>query len=254
MRVLSVCATLAVCCSAVQAQIAVVNGASFRAEQPVSPGSYVSAFGTFAGVTSTTAAVPYPKTLGGVSVTVDGAEAPVQFVSQGQINFIVPGAISPGLKSIQVRTSSGTVSGSMRVISSSPGIIIKDSTTQVPPKGAILNQDSTENTPSNPVRRGQVIQIFAIGPGALDGTIPDGAPAPRSPLVRTKSTPQVYIGGVEAKVDFSGMAPDYVGLWQINAFIPDQFTSGQPFMTGRVTVRVYMDGVDSNEVTVFVAQ
>ena len=65
--------------------------------------------------------------------------------------------------------------------------------------------------------------------------------------MNTKSTPQVFIGGVEATVQFSGLAPDLAGVWQINAFVPDK-----PFVTGRVPVVVYMDGVDSNEVTIFV--
>jgi uncharacterized protein (TIGR03437 family) len=52
---------------------------------------------------------------------------------------------------------------------------------------------------------------------------------------------------VEAQVQFSGLNPDAPGLWQINVFVPDR-----PFITGRVPVRVFMDGVDSNEVALFV--
>src|SRR5262249_28357153 len=152
----------------------------------------------------------------------------------------MPAAMTPGLKTVQVRTGSTTVSGSVRVISTGPGLFVKDTTTQRPPKGAILNQDSTENTSSNLARRGQVIQIYGTGPGALSGTIADGAVAPRDPLVNTTSKPQVFIGGVEAQVQFSGMAPDLAGVWQINAFIPDR-----PFLSGRVPVIVFMDGVDS---------
>src|SRR5262249_46132680 len=144
-------------------------------------------------------------------------------------------------KTIQVKTPSTTVTGSVRVISSGPGLFVKDTTTQKPPKGAILNQDGIENTSSNVARRGQVIQIYATGPGAFDAAVQDGAPAPRTPLVNTKSTPQVFIGGVEAQVQFSGLAPDLAGVWQVNAFIPDK-----PFITGRVPVVVYMNGVDSN--------
>ena len=79
-------------------------------------------------------------------------------------------------------------------------------------------------------RRGQVIQIYAI-------------------IWSIRDPNQVYIGGIEARVDFSGMAPDLAGVWQINAAIPDR-----PFVSGRLPVIVFMDGVDSNEVTIFVAQ
>src|SRR5262249_38466150 len=137
-------------CSGLHAQVAVLNGASFRLEQPVAAGSWASAFGAFTGVTPTTATVsPLPKTLGGVTVTVDGVDAPVYFVSANQVNFLIPYATATGLRSIQIKSGSGTVNGSVRVISSGPGIFVKDATTAKPPKGAILNQDGSENTSSN---------------------------------------------------------------------------------------------------------
>jgi uncharacterized protein (TIGR03437 family) len=81
----------------------------------------------------------------------------------------------------------------------------------------------------------------------LNQSVADGAAPGASPLITTKSTPQVFIGGVEAKVQFTGLNPDAPGLWQINAFVPDL-----SFITGRVPVRVFMDGVDSNEVYVVI--
>ena len=66
-------------------------------------------------------------------------------------------------------------------------------------------------------------------------------------MALTTSTPEVFIAGVPAAVQFSGMAPGFSGLWQINAVVPER-----AFITGRVPLQVYMDGVDSNEVTIFV--
>jgi len=236
-------------CSGLSAQVAVVNGASFRPEQPLVSGSWASAFGTFAGVTTTSASeLPLPKTLGGVAVTVDGVDAPLNFVSSGQINFLIPYQAAPGVRSVRVRTSGATLDGVVRVIPAAPGVFVADNSV-TPPRGAILNQDFSVNSAGSPARPGQVIQIFGTGPGALDGSIADGAAAPRSPLLRTRSTPQVFIGGVAADVQFSGLAPDFVGLWQVNAFVPNQ-----PFVNGRVAVQIFMDGVDSNEVTVAISR
>ena len=75
----------------------------------------------------------------------------------------------------------------------------------------------------------------------------DGAAPGASPLAATRSTPQVFIGGIEAQVQFSGLNPDAPGLWQLNVVVPNQ-----AFITGRVAVRVFVDGVDSNEVVLFV--
>jgi uncharacterized protein (TIGR03437 family) len=234
-------------CASLEAQVTnIVNGASFRSDQPVTTGSWATAFGAFSGVSATTApSYPLPTTLGGVTVTVDGVSAPLYFVGPTQLNFVTPTSLTPGLKTVQVKTASATLSSSIRIISSAPGIFTKDQAT--PPKGAVRNQDASENTQSAPAHRGDVISIYGTGPGAFVQTVTDGAAAPSAPLTVTKSTPQVFIDGVEATVQFSGLNPGNAALWQVNATIPSN-----SFITGRVPVRIFVDGVDSNEVTIFV--
>lgn len=222
-----VLAAIAACCGALSAQVVVLNGASFRAGQPVTGGSWAAAFGTFPNVTETVAGVsPIPKSLGGVTVSVNGIQAPVYFISPSQVNFLVPSTVAPGLRDVEVKTSSATLTGTVRVMSAAPGLFVYESA---------------------PMRRGQPITIYATGPGALSAPIEDGAPAPSSPLVTTASKPDVLIGGVRAEVLFSGMAPGFAGLWQINAIVPDK-----QFLTGNVSLQVFIDGVDSNEVSIVV--
>ena len=241
------CLTLLIASAAVQAQVAIVNNASFRGDQPISAGSWAAAFGTFTGVTTTTASsFPLPTTLGGVKVTIEGVDAPLYDVRSSQITFLIPYAVNPGVHSVTITAGSSTITASVRTISAAPGLFTKD--TQTPPKGAIRNQDGiTENTSSTPARRGDVVSIYGTGPGALSQNPRDGAAPGAAPLITTKSTPQVFIAGAPADVQFSGLNPDAPGLWQINVVVPN--TS---FLTGRVPVRVFMDGVDSNEVTLFV--
>ena len=61
------------------------------------------------------------------------------------------------------------------------------------------------------------------------------------------SSPTVTIGGVQARVLFSGMAPGYVGLWQINAEVPSSVTPGPA-----VSLTITAGGVTSNTVTIAV--
>src|SRR6185503_1696616 len=104
MRLLTLIASL-VFCAGLEAQVLVVNGASFRSDQPVTQGSWVSALGAFPGVSETIApGYPIPKTLGGVTVTVEGVDAPVYFVSAAQINFLIPYQTASGLRTVQVTT------------------------------------------------------------------------------------------------------------------------------------------------------
>jgi len=132
------------------------------------------------------------------------------------------------------------------VLTAAPGIFTQD--TAAPPKGAVLNQNYSLNSSTLVALRGDVVQIYATGPGAYKNPVTDGGAAPGTPpLNETRSTPQVFIGGVPADVSFSGLAPGFAALWQINAKVPLQ-----TFITGRVPVVVYVDGVASNEVTIFV--
>ncbi len=235
-------------CTALQAQVAaIVNNAGFRGDQAVTAGSWVAAFGTFTGVATTTATTfPLPKTLAGVAIKIDGVDAPLYDVRSSQLTFLIPGAVTPGIKPVQVTTTAGSFTSSVRVISAAPGLFTKD--TQAPPRAAVRNQDGvTENNQSTPTQRGNVISIYGTGPGALSRIPDDGAAPGATPIATTSSTPQVFIGGVGATVQFSGLNADAPGLWQINAVVPDR-----AFITGRVAVRVFVDGVDSNEVAIFV--
>ena len=229
------------------AQVVIVNNASFRGDQPLAAGSWAAAFGTFTGVTAATAtSFPLPTTLGGVKVTIDGTDAPLYDVRAQQITFLIPYAAASGVRPVKVTVGGTTIDGTVRIMSTAPGIFTKD--TQTPPRGAVRNQDGvTENASSTPAKRGDIISVYATGAGALSRTPGDGAAPGANPLATTKSVPQVFIGGVEAEVQFSGLNPDAPGLWQVNVKIPNQ-----AFLTGRVALRLFQDGVDSNEVTVFV--
>jgi uncharacterized protein (TIGR03437 family) len=228
--------------------VSVVNGASFRTDQPVAAGSWVSAFGSFANVGETFAmTLPLPKSLGGVSITVDGVPAAINYVSSSHISFLIPYGVSPGLKAVVVNGPGGTVEGTVRIINAAPGIFKLG--TNEPPPGAIVNEDNSSNAANRPAIRGQLIHIYATGHGALTQTVADGAAAPADPPATTQVAPQVFIGGVECTVEFSGLVPGFPGLWRINARIPNL-----SFLAGKLPVRVFMNGVDSNEVTIYVAQ
>jgi uncharacterized protein (TIGR03437 family) len=62
-----------------------------------------------------------------------------------------------------------------------------------------------------------------VKPGTQPGP---GEPSPTAPLATTMTTPTVTIGGKTAQVPFSGLAPTIVGLYQVNAIIPDSIGTG----------------------------
>lgn len=224
-----------------------INGARFESRFPVAPGAYAQTYGNFAGVAQTFAqSVPLPTELAGVRMTVDGLPAPLYAVSAAAISFVVPLQTRTGRVQARItRDGAELASFGMDVLDVSPGIfhVIEDPFKQ----GGILNENNQYAVQSTPARRNQVIQIFATGQGAaLSAAVADGAVP--SGLVRTQETPEVFISVDKAEVIFSGLSPQFPGLWQINARVPDK-----PYIRGQVPVYVTINGVSSNVVSFWVA-
>lgn len=231
---------------------ATVNGASFAQNSPVAPGSLSSIFGVNIGPATGVLAptVPLPTTLGNVSVTIGGIAAPLLFAGSQQINVQIPfglaGQASAPVVVTNTSTSAQTAPVNVSLASSAPGIFT------VPingvSQGAILNQDNSFNTPANPARKGDVVQIFATGQGLVSNQPADGASAPTTgPNSITSLTPIVLIGNQAAVVQFSGLAPGFVGLWQVNANVPAATASGSA-----IPIQIVMNGMISNTTTLSV--
>ena len=250
----------------VPSQFSVV-GASFGGAQ-AAPGGLASAFATTGVVQSFLAqSLPLSRTLGGVSLRFGGSltfdsantrwnyssegslDAPLLFVGPSQVNFQVPPAVGPGsaIPAQMTRPDGSTLLTTLTIAAAAPGIftVLQNGIGQA----AALNQDNTVNFGTNPARRGSVIQIFATGAGETTPPLAAGEAAPPSgsPLVLTKVQPTVTIGGKNAKVQFSGMAPGFVGLWQINAEVPADVTPGMA-----LPLVITAAGASSNTVTIAV--
>jgi uncharacterized protein (TIGR03437 family) len=159
----------------------------------------------------------------GIEVLFDGRAAPVLYTSPSQVNAIVPFEVSgQTVTTIQV-INQGIESAAwgVPVTASAPGIFTRNQSGQGP--AAVLNQDSTVNSPTNPALGGTAIQIFATGggqtsPPSATGTITQ--PPPMLPLPVA-----VFIGGLQAQVIYAGAAPQEVsGVVQVNAVVPQGIT------------------------------
>jgi uncharacterized protein (TIGR03437 family) len=195
---------------------------------PVAPGEIITLVGSAIGPASAQAPVGSASStiLGGTSVLFDGAPAPLLYAGPNQINAVVPYAVT-GKAATQLRIQSQGQSLSalsVPVALAVPGIFSLDSTGVGP--GAVLNQDMTVNSPTNPAAKGSVIAIYGTGAGQTDPSGVDGQVAGGT-LSHPLQAVSVQIGGVNANVEYAGAAPGLIsGALQVNAVVPEGAPSG----------------------------
>ncbi len=197
------------------------------------PGMLASIFAfpssQFGDQTAGASTVPLPTMLGDVEVLVGGVAAPLTYASPSQINFQVPSATPVGgFVEFQVlRKSTGQILASwlFRIDAASPGLFTADSSGA----GQLLavNQDGTLNNDAHPAKAGTYISLYGTGQGLIAGMPADGQIAPAN--IVTPETPQVFINSgfvANSDIQYSGLAPGFVGLWQVNVKVPADVPPG----------------------------
>jgi uncharacterized protein (TIGR03437 family) len=213
----------------------VLNGASFQASDPIAPGSYISVFGTELGTSyNYPTATTLPMVQDNVMVSFDapsaGISAPgrITYLSPTQVNLQVPWELQ-GQTEARVKVIYDHINGNVVTIQLadySPAFFEVGS-------GAVaaLDTDYKLVSASNPAGAGKVVMLYANGLGPVTNQPASGEPAPYSPLAETKSVPVVTIGGKQAAVSFSGLAPGFAGLYQMNVTIPGGLDAGNQPVT-----------------------
>jgi len=218
---------------------------------PVAPGAVVSIYGTgLAPFTQSSSAFPLPTSLAGVSVSVNGVNAPMYFASSGQINIQLPFEIGAGPAAMTVSGTCGS-SGqvSFQVAQTAPYIV------QNAGQAAVLNYIAstglyTLNGPDNPAKVGSLVSVYLTGIGLVTNRPADGAAASLTQLSYStlQSSASATISGWTSTVQFLGLAPGWVGLDQANLVVPVGLS------TGAYPVVITVNGVESNGPTMYVTQ
>jgi len=205
----------------------VVDNAIFGSGDAVAPGDIVDVFGEqfLFGNIAFSPGVPLATqiTASGStsSVLVNGRAAPLYFSTYGQIAFQVPLETAVGTAQVQVQRdglSGNTVS--LQVAARAPRILV------------ITNPDGSLPSSAHPAKAGDTLVIWAIGLGPTNPAVGTNVPAPGSePLARLTVTPAVEFGStifgtISATPSFAGLSPGSVGLYQVNAAIPQGVSSG----------------------------
>ncbi|MDE3197432.1 MAG: DVUA0089 family protein, partial [Acidobacteriota bacterium] len=203
------------------------------------PGNIVQIYGQYlAARTATAPSIPLPSDLGGTSVIIGGKQAPIYFVSPGQINAQVPFELAPGKKYQILISANGalTTPDSIQLGDVSPGIAALGG-------GMIIAQhlDGSLVTSSSPAKPGEYVVFYMAGLGLTDTPVASGAASPGTDLAHPVDPPSLSLNGENVPILFGGLTPGLVGLYQINFQVPGGIPDGD------LPLIVTQDGVESNQ-------
>jgi uncharacterized protein (TIGR03437 family) len=218
---------------------AMLNAASLAPSETLSAGAAVSLFGTsFAPGLKVAEGPILPKEIDGVSVTFNGVAAPLYFVAPGQINLQIPYEVAGTNAAVVVRNAAG-VSETRTLVLGFVSPAIYTVTQSGGGQGAVVFANTgTLADAARPARAGDTLTIYASGLGEVAPRIGSGvnscggvcaADGSNLTLRRVVTVPSVLIGGTRipaANVLFAGLAPQFVGLYQVNFTLPEGTAKG----------------------------
>jgi uncharacterized protein (TIGR03437 family) len=228
----------------------VVDGVTFNPYMSPAPGSIISISGqNLSLATLASGAGALPQILGTTRVLLvtaaDTVPLPLQYVSPGQINALLPTNISPGSYSLRVETASVPSNDiPLLVASFDPGILTQNGTGRG--SGIFIKSDGSVVTVSNPADRGSTITLFAAGLGAVNPPVAADQPcAVAEPFNRTVAVPRVFFDIYSADLIYSGLPAGAPTPYQVTVRVPAQLTPAT-----NISVSLAIGGFESNRVTI----
>jgi uncharacterized protein (TIGR03437 family) len=229
----------------IRPNLGVVDSASYA--PVVAAGSLATVFGYSLADSSVSATgAPLSGSLGGTQVTIGGILAPLLYVSSSQINFQVPWELAGQPEATVVVTTAAGSSSPANVNLSAVAPAVFTANGSGVGQGDVFTLQFQYAAAATPATRGQYVVIYSTGLGAVANQPPTGA-AVSGASATTIQMPTITIGGVQASTNFAGLAPGYVGVYQINALVPTTITPGPA-----VSLGLSSGGMSSKTVTIAV--
>ena len=230
----------------------------YSTSNTIQAGSWVSIYGKNLATQNQTWTGNFPTNLGGTTVTVDGKQAYLWFVSPGQINLQAPSDTATGTVPVVVTTPQGTAKSTVTLGQVGPSLSLLDSTHVA---GIIIRTDgsgaygggsydiigptgSSLGYPTVAAKAGDTVALYGVGFGPTNPPVSAGQPySGAAPAVNPV---QILIGGTSITPAFAGLTS--AGLFQFNLTIPAGLG------TGDVPLLAIVDGVQTPSTVVISLQ
>jgi uncharacterized protein (TIGR03437 family) len=176
-------------------------------------------------------------------VTLNNIALPLFMVSPTQINAQIPPSFATGTTPLIVRSvtrQTASAAQNIAVSKYAPAVIVS-----VDGQVALFHANGKYVTKDDGANRDEPLTMYAVGLGnPTSGRVNSGTPSPASPLAEVDGV-QVFFGRTdfvqsEVIVDWAGLSPGLIGVYQMNLRVPGFHTKGDSLL---VTIRI--GGVDS---------
>jgi uncharacterized protein (TIGR03437 family) len=235
-----------------------VNDFNPVAGAALSPGMIAQVYGSgLATSPVSTLLLPLPTLFDNTFAQVGGYQAPIYFLSNAQLNVQIPAEIAapqqiPMLLSVN---NALTLPITLDIIPGAPGVLsaFDGPTPPSTQNGAHIvaqHLNGSSVTSSSPGKPGEYLVMYLTGLGATKPSVKSGAaaPGPPSTLATVTMVPTVTVDSLPSTVYFAGLAPGFVGLYQIDFQVPTGAKSGDDVVT------VTQNGIAANSTLLPVGQ
>jgi uncharacterized protein (TIGR03437 family) len=205
----------------------------------LAPGTIVAIYGqNLAPAVSMANAVPLLNTMNGSSVIIGGMEAPLYYVSPGQIDAQIPFELQSGQQYQVLVSASGalTTPQPIQLTPATPGLAANPDDTLI-----AQHSDGSLVSQMSPAMGGEYLVAYLAGLGNTTVPVASGTASPSSPLAQPTVTPILTINGTQYPIFFAGLTPGLVGLYQMNFQVPTGLAAGN------ITIVVSQNGQSSNQ-------
>ena len=199
--------------------------------------------------------LPLPPSFDNTYAQVGAFQAPLYFLSGGQINVQLPTelAASQQIPIVLSVNNALTTSVTLDVVPTAPGVLsmLDGPTPPSTQNGAHIiaqHSDYTLVSSKSPAKPSEFLMMYLVGLGATNPAVASGQPSPSATLAKVTHAPTVTVDKLPANVIFAGLTPGFVGLYQINFQVPAGASSGE------VEVDVVQNGVAANPTLLAVSQ
>ena len=199
----------------------------------VAPGGLVTISGSNLGAGVSGGGIPLPTFLGGACLTVNGVLAPISYLSPTTIQAQLPFTVS-GSSTLTLHGPGGLSNGfSFSPLATAPAIFRSGTAGDLTGIPTVVRGDNGELvTFSNPVHQNSGLTVYLTGMGVTNPQVAAGAAGPSSDLATVLTEPEVTLGGMSLSVEYAGLAPGMVGVYQLNVRVPFSVPQGDsvPFV------------------------